>query len=212
MKPYLFGVLVLSLAGCGGSGSSAATCPAGSIKVPLDPSVMEQPELLEFYPDKAVCLSKAQAPVDMAAAMAQADLTPVPSIHGEYRYDDFGTPSAPIVNLQESDGTGGASKWQDHGCQPNDIEWGMEVVPEGPAAIHQEGVGGIKLRVWRKMLRKCHYACTPGLICEPEREGEEIADSVANKWRASDLIIATEESFTTNSLPGRINILGERWK
>ena len=59
---------------------------------------------------------------------------------GKYEYDDFGTPSEPVVELWPE---GQTSYFQAHGVTKRTIEWGVAIDPEGHPVGQQTDFGAL---------------------------------------------------------------------
>lgn len=124
-------------------------------------------------------------------------------ILGTYEYDDFGTPSAPRVNLT-TDATG--SYFQRHGVSPQPIEWGILYDPTANAPVGVESMVGAQILLIYKTLDAGVTECTPGLVCDPNNP--MLYSDGVGEWQAAQLSV----SFASGDDAGMMYILGERLK
>ena len=154
----------------------------------------------------AVCVI--EPPV--ADAAVSAAFGAAPSIMGDYQYDDFGTPSEPIVSLATADGADGSSLWQDHGCEPVPMEWALQG-SGGAVEVLEESERGIRINLWFRRLEPCVITCSPGIVCDEDEVGQQLGE-LDDGWYGAEVIVVTESVAETSELPGQISIYGERWK
>jgi hypothetical protein len=133
-----------------------------------------------------------------------------PTVMGEYRYDDFGTPSEPIVALATADGADGSSLWQDHGCEAVPMEWGLQ---GGGTSLEilEESERGIRINLWYRRLEPCVTVCSPGIVCDEDEVGQQLGE-LDDGWYGAEMVVVTEAVAEESELPGQISIYGERWK
>jgi len=127
------------------------------------------------------------------AGSGQVCLTRTPetgfTLQGLYEYDDFGTPSEPVVRLWgENDAN--KSTFQTHGVTEREIEWGIAVHPDGRPIGPQTDHGAITFLFYKyKNDNDASYKCTPGLICD--NEGDPVPNAPKKDvWDAAQLSIS----------------------
>jgi len=119
---------------------------------------------------------------------------------GKYEYDDFGTPSEPVVELWPE---GQASYFQVHGVTKRTIEWGVAIDPEGHPIGQQTAFGAI-VYLFFKYTGTGTPACTPGVICDPGDTRTISTDM--GKWDAAQLSMYTDSETGLK----RMAVYGER--
>jgi hypothetical protein len=130
-------------------------------------------------------------------------------VTGNYSYWAIDkTLGEPTITLS----SGGGSMWQNHGCEPVPMAWGIEVDDAG--AVHYQFVAGVgaTYRLWVKPDGDCQLKCTPDTPCDQEQVGSHIPAPVDGKWDPNDYSIYTQATVDEHMFPGHSTILGERFK
>jgi hypothetical protein len=150
--------------GCG-AGAANVTCPDGK-----GPQKLPGADFVgvPYAEDGYVCLTR--EPFDGFPFL------------GLYEYDDFGTPSEPVVELRPQ---GQMSYFQAHGVTKRTIEWGVAIDPEGHPIGQQSTNGAILYLFFQYTGTGMSGVCTPGLVCDPNNV--KTVDTEMLKWKAAQL-------------------------
>ncbi len=129
---------------------------------------------------------------------------------GEYLYDDWGVLVEPVVVLDASDGPGGASLWQSHGCAAVPMSWGIQLEDNAPVVIAENG-DAVQINIWWLAHDGCVFKCTSDVICDDALVGTYIEEPYPY-WQGATVTLWSAEAAAREDFQGRISIYGERWK